>query len=73
MIERRALDPQLRRVVHEGLVGDVVGRDLELEVRLGGVLAAVDEGFHHFVVVDRVVGAEGVIVVEVRLVVGGEG
>ena len=63
----------LARVVDEGLEGDVVGVDFELEVRLWVVGAAVDEGFHDFVLVDGVVGGLGAVEVEVGLVVGGEG
>lgn len=57
-------------VVDEGLEGDVVGTDFELEVRLRVVGALVDKGLHHFPVVDGVVGGLARVVEEVGFVVG---
>ena len=71
-IERRAGRTHFRRVVDEGLEGDVVGVDLELEVGLRVVGAFVDEGFHDLVGVDGVIGGLGGVEEEVCLVVGGE-
>lgn len=62
----------LGRVVHHGLVRHVVGVDLELEVRLRVVGALVDEGLHHLVHPDVVVGGLRLIEEEVDLVARGE-
>lgn len=67
VIKRGALRAHFRRIVHERLVGDVVRVDLVLEVRLGIVVAAVDEGFHDVVLPDVVVGALVRVEVEVLL------
>lgn len=43
-------------------VRDVVGSDFEFEIGFGVVCAAVEEGFHDFVLVDWIVGLVGRVV-----------
>lgn len=73
VIERCALGDVLGRVVDECLVCDVDGVDFELKVCLRVAGALGDEGFHHLVLPDVVVGALAGVDVKVGLIVGAKG
>lgn len=68
----RAPGADLGRVEDEGVEGDVVGADLELEVGARVVVAGRDEGLHDLVLVDWIVDLVAGVEMEVRLVEGGE-
>ena len=72
MVEGSTGGAHFGRVVYKGLVGDVVGGHLKLEVGLRVLGAVVDERLHDFVFVDGVIVLQAGVVVEVLLVERGE-
>lgn len=72
VVKGGAIGANFGRVVHKGLVGDVVGVHFELKVSLRVVRALVYKGLHDLVLPDVGIGALGRVKVEVDLVAGGE-
>lgn len=72
VIENGARRSYLGWVVDKSLPGDVGGRHLKLQIRLGVLGAQVDERLHDFVLVQAIVGAHVGIIEEVFLLVGRE-